>query len=198
MKRNIYFGFILRLKSKPIKSSWKTQTCSSQIIGQWLRMCYWVFGKEKVLKDWWWWIRHLSVQPRKNLQGKSKPEDRRAVRMAAQRQKQLPSFSFDFSWRQNHLKTGLLVGSGGSGNAALERGQGISLAQWMKQITSSWILMADEMSIEVFIEHLGSAALWKKWVLVAQLCLTLCDPMDCSPPGSSVHGIGILQARTLE
>ena len=33
-------------------------------------------------------------------------------------------------------------------------------------------------------------------VLVAQLCLTLCDPMDCSPPGSSVHGI--LQARMLE
>ena len=28
-----------------------------------------------------------------------------------------------------------------------------------------------------------------------QLCLTLCDPMDCSPPGSSVHGI--LQARIL-
>ena len=25
--------------------------------------------------------------------------------------------------------------------------------------------------------------------LVAKLCLTLCDPMDCSPPGSSVHGI---------
>ena len=32
--------------------------------------------------------------------------------------------------------------------------------------------------------------------LVVQSCLTLCDPMDCSPPGSSVHGI--LQARTLE
>ena len=27
----------------------------------------------------------------------------------------------------------------------------------------------------------------------AQLCPTLCDPMDCSPPGSSVHGI--FQAR---
>ena len=26
-------------------------------------------------------------------------------------------------------------------------------------------------------------------VLAAQLCPTLCDPMDCSPPGSSVHGI---------
>ena len=31
---------------------------------------------------------------------------------------------------------------------------------------------------------------------VTQSCLTLCDPMDCSPPGSSVHGI--LQARILE
>ena len=25
-------------------------------------------------------------------------------------------------------------------------------------------------------------------VLVTQFCLILCDPMDCSPPGSSVHG----------
>ena len=31
---------------------------------------------------------------------------------------------------------------------------------------------------------------------VAQSCPTLCDPMDCSLPGSSVHGI--LQARILE
>ena len=30
----------------------------------------------------------------------------------------------------------------------------------------------------------------------AQLCPTLCDPMDCSPPGSSVHGI--FQPRVLE
>ena len=29
-----------------------------------------------------------------------------------------------------------------------------------------------------------------------QLCPTLCDPKDCSPPGSSVHGI--LQARILQ
>ena len=33
-------------------------------------------------------------------------------------------------------------------------------------------------------------------VLVAQLCPTLCSPMDCSLPHSSVHGI--LQARILE
>ena len=33
-------------------------------------------------------------------------------------------------------------------------------------------------------------------VLISQSCLTLCDPTDCSPPGSSIHGI--LQARILE
>ena len=31
---------------------------------------------------------------------------------------------------------------------------------------------------------------------VAQSCRTHCNPMDCSPPGSSIHGI--LQARVLE
>ena len=35
-----------------------------------------------------------------------------------------------------------------------------------------------------------------KLKLATQSSLTLCDPMDCSPPGSSVHGI--LQARILE
>ena len=39
-----------------------------------------------------------------------------------------------------------------------------------------------------------------QWLCVCakslQLCPTLCNPMDCSPPGSSVHGI--LQARILE
>ena len=31
---------------------------------------------------------------------------------------------------------------------------------------------------------------------VVQSCLTLCDPMDCSLPGPSIHGI--FQARILE
>ena len=35
-----------------------------------------------------------------------------------------------------------------------------------------------------------------KWSEFTQLYLTLCYPMDCSPPGSSVHGI--FQARILE
>ena len=36
----------------------------------------------------------------------------------------------------------------------------------------------------------------KKWSEVAQLCPTLCDPVDCSLPGFSDHGI--FQARVLE
>ena len=50
------------------------------------------------------------------------------------------------------------------------------------------------------------SSLWWDWkkpvtaagvrVLVTQLCLTLCDPVDCSLPGSSVQGV--LQARILE
>ena len=37
---------------------------------------------------------------------------------------------------------------------------------------------------------------YEREVKVAQLCPTLCHPTDCSPPGSSVHGI--LQAKILE
>ena len=37
------------------------------------------------------------------------------------------------------------------------------------------------------------AVCYAQWL---QLCLTLCNPMDCNPPGSSVHGIS--QARILE
>ena len=36
--------------------------------------------------------------------------------------------------------------------------------------------------------------LW--WCLVAKSCMILCDPTDCSPPGSSIYGIS--QARILE
>ena len=39
-------------------------------------------------------------------------------------------------------------------------------------------------------------ALYSLVCVSAQLCLIFCDPLDCSPPGFSVHGI--LQARILE
>ena len=41
--------------------------------------------------------------------------------------------------------------------------------------------------------------LWQWFLCCAkslQLCLTLCDPMDCGPQGSSIHGI--FQARVQE
>ena len=41
-----------------------------------------------------------------------------------------------------------------------------------------------------------SSEAWKVKVLVTQSCLTLCNPRECSPPGSSVHWIS--QARILE
>ena len=42
----------------------------------------------------------------------------------------------------------------------------------------------------IYLQH---SFVWKVKVFVAQSYLTLCDPMDCSQPGFSVHGI--LQAR---
>ena len=48
----------------------------------------------------------------------------------------------------------------------------------------------------VFFYILGINSLSDKWSEVTQLCPILCDPMDCSLSGSSVHGI--FQARVLE
>ena len=44
----------------------------------------------------------------------------------------------------------------------------------------------------------GQSGVWRLIVtcMHAQSCPVLCDPTDCSPPGSSV--LGIFQARTLE
>ena len=46
---------------------------------------------------------------------------------------------------------------------------------------------------EAVLTKMGNALMGKVLVLVTYLCPALCDPMDCSLPGSSVHGI--LQAR---
>ena len=50
--------------------------------------------------------------------------------------------------------------------------------------------------IVIWWKGLGSSLGSLLVVLVAQSCLTLCDPTDLSPPGFSVHGI--IQARILE
>ena len=48
------------------------------------------------------------------------------------------------------------------------------------------------------VDYLRPSQLWCLcvWCTHTQSCLTLCNPMDCSPPGSSVHGT--VQARKLE
>ena len=55
--------------------------------------------------------------------------------------------------------------------------------------------------IVIFFTAFNSHKLFDKYCVLCamrslQLCLTLCDPMDCSLLGSSVHGIS--KARTLE
>ena len=72
---------------------------------------------------------------------------------------------------------------------------------------SMWTLRSAILTIEMML-RLGPTericlSFWipsVKWskvcVLVPQSCLTLCNPMECSLPGSSVHGI--LWARVLE
>ena len=65
-------------------------------------------------------------------------------------------------------------------------------------------LIQEKFPAEYVITSLGSPFLWGFFpyvmtffvVLIAQSCPTLCDPMDCSPSDSCVHGI--LQARILK
>ena len=55
------------------------------------------------------------------------------------------------------------------------------------------ILFSSEWSQCLWLSLVSSDPWWGG--LVAKLCTILCDPIDCSPPGSSVHGIS--QARIL-
>ena len=61
-------------------------------------------------------------------------------------------------------------------------------------------LLAVQGTLKSLLQHHSSkASMWYVAAVAAkslQLCLTLCDPIDGSPPGSPV--LGILQARTLE
>ena len=56
--------------------------------------------------------------------------------------------------------------------------------------TQSFHILLSQKSSYVLhlVSEIGSISRWK-WKFVAKLFPTLCDSMDCSPPGSSVHGI---------
>ena len=88
-------------------------------------------------------------------------------------------------------------------------------ASWFRMKLGGWLYCSQNQNIRVlsmFFSHptkergrksnrgctpqIGGAYFLKVKVLVAQSCLTLFDPMDCSLPGSSLHGI--LQARILD
>ena len=65
--------------------------------------------------------------------------------------------------------------------------------------------VGDEKMKRIKAMRMGIYSIWVPVVLaiagmyvssVAKSCPTLCNPMDCSPPGSSLHGI--FQARILE
>ena len=63
----------------------------------------------------------------------------------------------------------------------------------MGELEDSCGCVVQPLSISISMMARGSAGVHAKSL---QSCLTLCQAMDCSPPGSSVRGI--LQARTLE
>ena len=56
-----------------------------------------------------------------------------------------------------------------------------------------WAAVSGVAQSQTLLKRLSSSNLFEEQkkvkVKVAQSCVTLCDPMDCSPPGSSVHGI---------
>ena len=73
----------------------------------------------------------------------------------------------------------------------------------MKQINSKVLLYSTGNYIQYIVMNYNGKEHDKEYTymyiyccLVTKLCPTLCYPMDCSPPGSSVHGIS--QARILE
>ena len=68
-----------------------------------------------------------------------------------------------------------------------------TVASTLPWIFSLWAYPIDFQDLSVSWNNSSSCSQTR---VCAQLYLTLCEPMDCSPPGSSVHGIS--QARILE
>ena len=60
---------------------------------------------------------------------------------------------------------------------------------WEFGISQGKLLWTEWISIKVLFYSTGNSTWYLTCVLVAQLCLTLCDPMGCSLPDSSLCGI---------
>ena len=74
----------------------------------------------------------------------------------------------------------------------------LSWKEFLLPISTGLCLSFSELIMHQGVQNVKCkwVGMWKSESEVAQLCLTLCDPMDCSLPGSSNHGIS--QARILE
>ena len=73
---------------------------------------------------------------------------------------------------------------------------GFSRPRDQTQVSHTAVRLPSEPPVTPESNYLSMARILSSQVLVAQLCQTLCNTMDCSLPGYSVHGI--LQARVLE
>ena len=73
----------------------------------------------------------------------------------------------------------------------LTQGLNLHLLHWQASWNAKDILLNFSKPAPFFIAHWSFWSLFRSicaMCLVAKLCLTLCDPTDCSPPGFSVHG----------
>ena len=85
---------------------------------------------------------------------------------------------------------------GSLGRKELDTTERLNWTEWLTlewRIKSQHFLRSPEKKPSILIKHARISCMCAKSL---QSCLTLWDPIDCSLPGSSVHGI--LQARLLE
>ena len=116
-------------------------------------------------------------------------------------------------WYEDPQFSGLLVCHHPSLQVTRAAFMGEMMLMHLKSVIQWFLSILNEAYIDLFPPSLRMSSsivlkmhirfLWPSFkcllclcVLSLQSCPTLCNPMDCSPPGSSVHGI--LQARTLE
>ena len=73
--------------------------------------------------------------------------------------------------------------------------QGVNSGRLIREEYQVWSTTEPMVLSHLFLSSIPQPDIMK-WSELAQSCPTLCDPVDCSPPGSSFHGI--LKARILE
>ena len=120
-------------------------------------------------------------------------------------------FQLKFQWwgtqinwhRQSNRKQSLLCVWEYSVISRIARGSGLCISLTKTRVRGVGVVSSSMWKPRGFSRAVSLERGWKlpqkglKWKSeVAQLYPSLCDPIDCSPPGSSIHGI--FQARVLE